>query len=60
MQDILLIHRFHFSFNITHHYLFPQQTMRLVDSRFKICSSIQIWWVIGMTLALIYYIYLYR
>ncbi len=29
MDDALLIHRLHFSFTITYHYLFPQLTMGL-------------------------------
>ena len=29
MQDALTIHRFHFAFTITFHYIFPQLTMGL-------------------------------
>ena len=29
MDDALTVHRFHFAFTITYHYLFPQLTMGL-------------------------------
>ena len=45
MDDALVIHRLHFAFTITYHYLFPQLTMGLapliVAFKRSPCSSIR-------------------
>jgi len=42
MDDALLIHRLHFSFTITYHYLFPQLTMGLA-LLIVILKSLALW-----------------
>ncbi len=43
MDDVLTIHRFHFAFTVTFHYLFPQLTMGLALLAFLAFGAADIW-----------------
>ena len=76
MDDALTIHRLHFAFTITYHYLFPQLTMGLA-LLIVVLKTVGLtveaaaagayglrgalwWWIPGMLLVGGYFVYTYR